>query len=315
MTRYSFRFILSITISHFHGIIVAKIDRLRVFAEVVQTRNFTSAAKHLNLTPSAVSKQIGLLEDNLGVRLLNRTTRTVNPTEAGQLYFERAKRILEELEEAEALVADMDSAPRGTLKVAAEPIFGRAILGRILASFKEQFPQVTAELFLTDHSLELVKQGFDAGIHLGDLQDPALLTETIANHNVILCADPDYLSKHGIPASARELENHQLIKISSMEFHQPRQLDDYFANLGIHKGFHLTVNDTDMAYHSVIAGLGIAPLPNYLVMPQIERGRLVRVLPDVSTEAHPVQLVLPANRHVANKTLSFKTFLVNYFRR
>lgn len=294
---------------------MAKLDRLRVFAEVVQTRNFTSAAKHLNLTPSAVSKQIGLLEDNLGVRLLNRTTRTVNPTEAGQLYFERAKRILEELDEAEALVADMDSAPRGTLKIAAEPIFGRAILARILASFKEQFPRVTTELFLTDHSLELVKQGFDAGIHLGHLQDPALLTDTIANHSVILCADPNYLKAHGEPKQVAELEHHQLIKISSMEFHQPRQLDDYFANLGVHKGFHLTVNDTDMAYHSVIAGMGIAPLPNYLVREQIERGRLRQVLPNTSTEAHPVQLVLPANRHLANKTLSFKTFLLAYFGR
>jgi LysR family transcriptional regulator for bpeEF and oprC len=294
---------------------MARIDSLRVFTEVVQTRNFTSAAKHLNLTPSAVSKQISMLEEKLGVRLLNRTTRTVNPTEAGQLYFDRAKRILEELDEAEALVADMDTTPRGTLKIAAEPIFGRAILARIFANFKDEFPQVTAELFLTDHSLELVKQGFDAGIHLGQLQDPALITETFANHSVILCASTEYLKKHGNPVTVADLASHRLIKISSMEFHQPRQLDDYFANLGIQKGFHLTVNDTDMAYHSVIMGVGIAPLPNYLVMPQIERGRLVRVLPDVVTDAHPVQLVLPANRHLSSKTISFKNFLMNYFRR
>jgi DNA-binding transcriptional LysR family regulator len=294
---------------------VARIDRLRVFAEVVQTRNFTSAAKHLNLTPSAVSKQIGILEDSLGVRLLNRTTRTVNPTEAGQLYFERAKRILEELDEAEALVADLDSAPRGTLKIAAEPIFGREILGRILADFKEKFPQVTAELFLTDHSLELVKQGFDAGIHLGQLQDPALQTDTFANHSVILCASTEYDKAHGKPTKVSELEDHQLIKISSMEFHQPRQLDDYFTNLGVHKGFHLTLNDTDMAYHSVMMGVGIAPLPSYLVRPQLERGKLVQVLPNIETEAHPVQLVLPANRHLSNKTASFKAFLLGYFGR
>tara|TARA_R110002073_G_scaffold4201_4_gene27789 strand:+ start:1400 stop:2284 length:885 start_codon:yes stop_codon:yes gene_type:complete len=294
---------------------MARLDSLRIFAEVVQTRNFTSAAKHLNLTPSAVSKQIGMLEAKLGVRLLNRTTRTVNPTEAGQLYFERAKHILEELDEAEALIADMDSTPRGTLKIAAEPIFGRAILGRILANFKEEFPQVTAELFLTDHSLELVKQGFDAGIHLGHLQDPALVTETFANHSVVLCASSEYLERFGHPKNVAELESHRLIKISSMEFHQPRQLDDYFANLGVQKGFHLTVNDTDLAYHSAIMGAGIAPLPNYLVTPQFERGRLVRVLPDIVTDAHPVQLVLPANRHLSSKTSSFKHFLMHYFRR
>lgn len=294
---------------------MARIDRLRIFAEVVQTRNFTSAAKHLNLTPSAVSKQIGMLEEKLGVRLLNRTTRTVNPTEAGQLYFERAQRILEELDEAEALVADMDNTPRGTIKIAAEPIFGRAILARIMAAFKEEYPEVSAELFLTDHSLELVKQGFDAGIHLGQLQDPALVTETFANHNVILCASSDYLNKHGEPKCVADLTSHRLIKISSMEFHRPRQLDDYFADLGIQKGFHLTVNDTDLAYHSTIMGAGITPLPSYLVRPQIERGRLTQILPDIETDAHPVQLVLPANRHLSSKTDSFKHFLLNYFRR
>jgi DNA-binding transcriptional LysR family regulator len=98
-----------------------------------------------------------------------------------------------------------------------------------------------------------------------------------------------------------------------MEFHQPRQLDDYFANLGVQKSFHLTVNDTDMAYHSAIMGAGIAPLPNYLVMPQLERGRLSQVLPSIETDAHPVQLVLPASRHLSSKTASFKDFLLGYF--
>ena len=294
---------------------MARFDSLRIFVEVVNTRNFTSAAKHLNLTPSAVSKQIGMLEKKLGVRLLNRTTRTVNPTEAGQLYFDRAKRILEELDEADALVADLDSTPRGTIKIAAEPIFGRAILGRIIADFKEQYPEVSAELFLTDHSLELVKQGFDAGIHLGKLQDPTLTTDTIANHSVILCASEQYIKQYGQPKNVPELKNHRLIKISSMEFRRPRQLDDYFENLGIRQSFHLTVNDTDMAYHSAMLGVGIAPLPNYLVRPQIEKGRMLQVLEEVATDAHPVQLVLPANRHLSSKTLSFKQFLLNYFRR
>ena len=292
---------------------MSRIDGLRVFSEVIATRNFTLAAKHLGLTPSAVSKQMGQLESRLGVRLLNRTTRTVSPTEAGQLYAERCNRILEELDEAESLIADMDKTPRGTLKIAAEPIFGRAMLARILGDYAKEFPQVTAELFLTDHSLELVKQGFDAGIHLGDLKDPALSSVTFANHSVILCASNGYLEDHGIPSHLDELINHQLIKISSMEFHQPRQLDDYFTNLGITDKFRLTVNDTDMAYHAVMSGMGIAPLPNYLVMPQIQRGRLTHVLPDVTTEAHPVQLVYPAHRYVSSKSRSFIDFLKHYF--
>jgi len=290
-----------------------RIDNLRVFSEVVATRNFTRAAERLGLTPSAVSKQIGLLETRLGVRLLNRTTRSVSPTEAGQLYAERCRHILEELDEAEDLIADMDSTPRGTLKVAADPIFGRAILARILSDYGKQFPRVNTELFLTDHSLELVKQGFDAGVHLGTLDDPALSGKTVANHAVILCASNEYLEEKGNPEDLEDLRQHRLIKISSMEFLEPRQLDDYFTNLGIEKKFELTVNDTDMAYHAVMSGIGIAPLPNYLVMPQVQRGRLVHILPNVTTESHPVQVVFPANRHISSKSESFINFLTNYF--
>jgi DNA-binding transcriptional LysR family regulator len=290
-----------------------RIDNLRVFSEVVATRNFTRAAERLGLTPSAVSKQIGLLETRLGVRLLNRTTRSVSPTEAGQLYAERCRHILEELDEAEDLIADMDSTPRGTLKIAAEPIFGRAILARILSDYGKQFPRVNTELFLTDHSLELVKQGFDAGVHLGHLHDPALSGKTVANHAVILCASNEYLEEKGNPKNLEDLRQHRLIKISSMEFLEPRQLDDYFTNLGIEQKFELTVNDTDMAYHAVMSGIGIAPLPNYLVMPQVQRGRLVHILPNVTTESHPVLVVFPAKRHISSKSESFINFLTNYF--
>ncbi|MEX2490062.1 MAG: LysR family transcriptional regulator [Pseudomonadales bacterium] len=292
---------------------MSRIDSLKVFSEVINTRNFTSAAKRMGLTPSAVSKQIGVLEDRLGVRLLNRTTRNVSPTEAGLLFFERCRHILDELDEAEKLVADMDSTPRGTLKIAAEPVFGREILARILSNYNQSYPEVNAELFLTDHCLELVKQGFDAGIHLGELNDPALSATTFARHNVILCSAPAYLGKRGHPSTIEELKGHQLIRISSMEFHQPRQLDDYFQNLGVHETFHLTVNDTDMAYHAMIAGLGIAPLPNYLVMPQIQRGQVVHVLPQIETEAHPVQLIHQSTRHVSTKAQSFFDYLINYF--
>jgi DNA-binding transcriptional LysR family regulator len=256
---------------------MSRIDTLKVFAEVVNTRNFTSAAKRLGLTPSAVSKQISMLEDRLGVRLLNRTTRAVSPTEAGQLYFERCRAILEDLEEAESMIADLDSTPKGVLKVAAEPIFGRAILARIIADYTNQFSDVQVELFLTDHSLELVKQGFDAGIHLGELQDPSLSAVTFANHRMVMCASPQYLEAYGEPASADALREHRLIRISNLEFQQPV---DQFA----------------------------------VVTPQVERGRLARVLEDLSTESLPVQLVYQAHRHVSMKSKSFFEYMQNYFR-
>ena len=204
---------------------MSRIDSLKVFTEVVNAGNFTSAAKRLGLTPSAISKQISLLEEQLGVRLLHRTTRSVGPTEAGQLYFERARTILEELDEAAALVADMDTNPRGTLKIAAEPVFGRAILGRIIADYGARYDDVTVELFLTDHSLERVKQGFDVGLHLGELDDPALSAVNFANTNVIMCASPQYLAEFGEPKTGEALDAHRLIKIANQELHMTRPMD------------------------------------------------------------------------------------------
>ncbi len=290
-----------------------RLDSLRIFTEVVATRSFTSAGKRLGLTPSAVSKQIGLLEKRLGVRLLNRTTRAVSATEAGEIYAERCRRILEELDDVESLVGDMDNVPRGTLKIAVEPVFGRSILAGILAEYAGKFPNVTTELLLTDHCLELVKQGFDAGVHLGSITDPALIGVQIANQSVVLCASSEYIDANGAPVTTAELSDHRLIKLSSMELRQNRQLDDFFATVGINSGFAMTVNDTDMAYHAVIAGHGIAPLPNYLVEPQIERGRFVRVLPDLVTETQPVCLVIPAHRHLSSKSQSFISFLKDFF--
>ena len=292
---------------------MSRIDSLRIFTEVVSARNFTTAGKRLGLTPSAVSKQIGLLEERLGVRLLNRTTRSVNPTEAGEIYAERCRRILEELDETEDLIADMDSAPRGTLKIAVETVFGRAILARVLSEFNKAFPGVRAELFLTDHSLELVKQGFDVGVHLGSLSDPALESYTFASHSVVMCATQEYLDTNGTPTAVKDLIDHQLIKISSMEFRETRQLDDYFADLGVTGNFVMTVNDTDMAYHAAMAGTGIAPLPNYLVYPQISRGRLIHVLPDVTTSSQPVQLVVAKHRRTSAKAECFIDFLKSFF--
>ncbi|MFT7686537.1 MAG: LysR family transcriptional regulator for bpeEF and oprC [Candidatus Azotimanducaceae bacterium] len=304
---------------------MSKIDSLEIFSEVIKQRNFSSAALRLNITPSAVSKQIGQLEKRLGVQLFNRTTRSVSPTEAGELYFNQVRQTLEALHEAESLIADMDTTPRGTLKIAAEPIFGRAILARIIAAYGEAYPEVNIELFLTDHSIEKVKSGFDLGIHLGDLHDDALTSTTISDHRVSLCASIAYLDCYGEPKTIEDLPNHKLIKISAIEFHQVRQLDDFYEHINykqninyeLNKGFsrfHLTVNDIEMAYQSALVGIGIVPLPNYLVNPQIEIGVLKQVLPSLITSAHPVQLFHQNGRHLSKKIETFSAFIIDYLR-
>ncbi|MDO7644611.1 MAG: LysR family transcriptional regulator, partial [Reinekea forsetii] len=173
---------------------MARLDSLIIFTTVVKANNFTNAAHQIGLTPSAVSKQISLLEDRLGVRLLNRTTRSVSPTEAGQLFFNRCSRLLEDLEEAEHMVKDLETSPRGTLKISATPTFGRSMLMKIFAQFLIQYPNVNFDLTLADKGLDLVREGIDLGIHLGSLQDSRLVARPVARQKVILAASKEYLA-------------------------------------------------------------------------------------------------------------------------
>ena len=187
---------------------MARLDSLIIFTTVVKANNFTNAAHQLGLTPSAVSKQISLLEDRLGVRLLNRTTRSVSPTEAGQLFFNRCSRLLEDLEEAEHMVKDLETSPRGTLKISATPTFGRSMLMKIFAQFLEQNPNVNFDLTLADKGLDLVREGIDLAIHLGSLQASRLAARPAARQKGILVASKEDVSNHEKPRELNECGNH-----------------------------------------------------------------------------------------------------------
>ena len=152
---------------------MSRIDTLQTFVSVVRTRNFTAAADALNVTPSAISKQISSLEERLGVRLLNRTTRSVSPTEAGQMFYQHCENILESINEAEKLVTDFDVAPRGRLRITAMSNFGRRELARILSDFSREFPDISFDLHISDRPVDIVK-GFDFAIRIGTQEDFAL---------------------------------------------------------------------------------------------------------------------------------------------
>lgn len=293
---------------------MARLDSLVIFATVVKANNFTNAAHSLGLTPSAVSKQISLLEDRLGIRLLNRTTRSVSPTEAGQLFFNRCNRILEDLDEAEHMVKDLETSPRGTLRITATPTFGRSMLMKIFSAFLRDYPDVNFDLVLADKSLDLVKEGIDLAIHLGSLQDSRLVARPVAKQKVILTATKSYLEKNGHPKSLSELGTHHILMVSGIDYAEPRWIKRFLKEAGLNnKERRFTVNDLDTMYEATLNDMGIAALPLYMIEQQLSSGFLEHVMPDVIFPTRTIHVVYPENRYLSAKSRAFVDFIANYF--
>lgn len=293
---------------------MARLDSLIIFTTVVKANNFTNAAHQLGLTPSAVSKQISLLEDRLGVRLLNRTTRSVSPTEAGQLFFNRCSRLLEDLEEAEHMVKDLETSPQGTLKISATPTFGRAMLMKIFSQFVEQYPNVNFDLTLADKGLDLVREGIDLAIHLGSLQDSRLVARPVARQKVILTASKEYLAKNGQPEVLADLVKHHILMVSGIDFAEPRWIKRFIKEAGLaNKDRRFTVNDLDTLCEATLNGMGIAALPIYMIREKVDSGQLVQILPEINFPVRTIHVVYPENRYLSAKSRAFVDFMANYF--
>ncbi len=293
---------------------MANPDALKVFVSAIEAKNFSLVAKQLGLTPSAVSKQISSLENQLGVRLLNRTTRSISPTEAGNLFYARCKRILDELEEAEQMVKDLGGSPRGTLRIWVPTIFGRSLLARVVKDFGDAFPNIHTELLLSDAPMDLAGQGYDIGIHIGELPDSRLVARTLGPMNLVLCASPEYLQQRGTPTRLTELGEHELLVVNGNEFVDIRKIHSLAkaANLFERPPAFIT-NDLDLAYHSVLAGMGIAALPLYLIQRHVDSGRLVHVLPEFATPSKEVHIVYAKPRYLSQKVREFISFMTHYF--
>lgn len=293
---------------------MARLDSLVIFTSVVKANNFTNAAHSLGLTPSAVSKQISLLEDRLGIRLLNRTTRSVSPTEAGQLFYNRCNRILEDLEETEHMVRDLETTPRGILRITATPTFGRSMLMKIFAAFLRDYPDVNFDLVLAEKNLDLVKEGIDLSIHLGSLQDSRLVARPVARQNVILTATKAYLDEFGRPENLSDLSAHHMLMVSGIDYAEPRWIKRFIKEAGLqNKEPRFKVNDLDTMCEATVNNMGIAALPMYMVKNHIENGLLEHVLPRVNFPSRTIHVVYPENRYLSAKSRAFVDFMAEYF--
>ncbi len=283
-----------------------RLGDLDIFARVATTRGMSAAGRELGLSPAVVSKRIRRLEERLGVRLLQRTTRQVALTEAGQGFLERALAILASVEEAEAFAAQGAAEVRGTLRVSAPTSFGRLHVAPHLKSLFERHPALSLDLVLSDAFVDVVGEGFDVAIRIADLSDSSLVARRLAANHRVLCAAPAYLAAAGVPASVADLAGHVLLAHNASEW----RLEGPAGPETVRVQGPLRTNSSEVVREAVLAGIGIALRSTWDVGPDLKAGRLVRVLPGLSgSHRVAVHAVFPSRRHLEPKVRALIDYL------
>jgi len=283
---------------------------LLIFAEVIQQRSFTRAAHELGTSTSAVSKRIARLEARLGTSLLTRTTRHVSPTEAGLALYEHCLRILREVEAAELLVADLNAAPRGLLRVSAPVYFGELHIAPLLAEFGRRHPDVRLELSLSDRFVDLAAEGFDLAVRIGALSGASLSVRRLVRDPMVACAAPAYLERRGTPQHPTDLLAHDCLRYTlASQRGRWRFRGEGGEALYIPVTGPFDSDHSGALREAAIVGLGIVYLPQFYLAEALERGALLRILGDRSPALIDIQSVYPGQRRLPPKTRVCLDFL------
>ena len=289
-----------------------KLQAMQLFVRVVESGSYTAAADQMEISRALASKLVQGLEDQLGVRLLHRTTRKLSLTEAGENYYQRVSEILTELSLAEAQAAELQAEPRGRLRVAAPMSFAIHHLGAAVAQFQKRHPRIELELNLNDRQVDLVDEGFDMAIRIARLADSSLVARRITPCRLVLVASPAYLARQLPIVEPEQLTDHNFLSYTISA------RNELFIARGNErrtipvKG-SLRVNNGDVIAQAAAAGLGICLSPTFLAWQLLKRGELVRVLPEWEVPDIAVNAVYPAGRAIPAKTRSLIDFLVERF--
>jgi DNA-binding transcriptional LysR family regulator len=285
-----------------------RLHGMEVFAAVVDAGSFAAAARRLRLSPAAVTRAVAALEDRLGVRLINRTTRSLSLTEPGLGFLTAVRRMLGDLEEAERLAAGTSGVPRGHLRVTAPVTFGRMHLMPVLAAFLGQQPLLTASLTVLDRVANLIEEGFDVAVRIAQLPDSTMVARRVGEVRRLLVATPAYLARRGTPGKPEELGAHDVVAFEGMFPGGAWRFERDGRPQSIELAPRLAVNDAAAAIAAAERGEGITGALSYMVEPQLAAGTLVPVLAELAPPPVPVQLVYPQSRLVAAKVRAFVDF-------
>lgn len=293
-----------------------RLSDLEFFVQLVHQGSLAALARELGVTPPAVTTRLAQLEKRLGVRLLNRTTRRISVTHEGEMYLATGGRLLAELQELEQAISSSKAVPKGLLRVNATFGFGRRHIAPAVVEFARRYPEVEVQLELTDRSVNLADQAYDIGIWFGTIPDSRMVARRIVRNRRLLCASPEYLARHGVPATPRDLQTHRCIVL--------RESDAAFGTWHLSRGSKqetvkvrgtMSTNDGETGVVWALAGFGILMRSEWDIHADIAAGRLVSVLKEWSLPSGDVFAVYPERANLSAKVSAFIDFLVEWFKR
>jgi DNA-binding transcriptional LysR family regulator len=282
---------------------------LPVFIAVVEQGNLTKAAESLHMTKSAVSKKLISLEAQAGIRLITRSTRHLQLTEAGELYYSHLKKAHQAINEGNETLSRYSGSVDGTLKISAPMVFGHLHLTALLPEFLKRWPQLHAEIVFDDKLVDLVGDGFDMAVRIGELQDSSLISRTLSPCHSVLCASPKWLEEHGNPNNLDELAEHNCLLYSYFQAGQTWSFTYRGKKVRFTPTGNFRANNSLALHQAALQGLGICQLPQFIAAPDILAGRLVTVLPEYHLPLHYIYAVYPNREFLPKKVATFLDFL------
>ncbi len=294
---------------------VDKLAAMATFVRIVEKGSLTAAAATLETSLPSVVRTLAALERELGVRLLNRTTRRLHLTDEGAQYLERCRTILGAVHESEAAFTRARAEPQGRLAVTASVLFGRRYIGPIVSQFVRRNPKVSAELLFVDRVVNLVEEGIDVAARIGPLPDSSLVAVPVGKVRRVICASPEYLRRRGLPRTPQEVRDHAFVRHTGLAPRPEWSFRDGRRVVSVPLNGAITCNDIDSSLEACLAGLGLGLFLSYQTAPYRNEKRLRYVLEEFETEPSPVHIVYPQSRLVSGKVRHFVDECVSTLRR
>lgn len=287
---------------------MASWEGVNEFVAVAETGSFTQAALRMTTSVANVSRRVAVLEERLGVKLLLRTTRKVSLTEAGQVYYLQCRALLEGLEQAELAVTQMQQTPKGKVKVTAPVTYGEQKIAPLLHDFLQLYPQLELDLVLSNQKLDLIEQGVDVAVRLGQLDDSSFIARRLSNRHLYVCATPEYLAQYGTPHTLSELNQHYCL----IGTYDHWRFKENHQSRSIRVKGRISCSSGVVLLDAVLKSMGLAQLPDYYVSEHLESGRLVEVLPSYRDDREGVWALYPQNRHLSPKVRLLVDYLAQH---
>jgi len=287
------------------------LNQLAVFIRVVDEGSFTAAGKALNMPKSRVSRMVADLESNLGVRLLQRSTRQISLTQVGADYYDNCKHMVGDIMDVHTRISDQQDKPHGLLRIAVPMVVGAGIFGGFVARFQQMYPDVKVEVVHTDRQVNLIEEGFDLGMYMGQLPESSLVARTIGQTDTILCASPEYLALHGVPESPAKLSELDFVKVGDgMQAEVLEMVHENGDKTAVKVEPSIVTNNISVAINCIVSGAGVGQIPMFMAGDYIMSGRMQLLFPDWTVKPESISVVYPSRQYLSLKVRKFIDYLV-----